>query len=143
MGDAPDAAILNLLIPGILVPILLLPKLLLLLLPRGATAPIRPAQVLLLTLLESAAPLGATLSSFPVFLVVTFAAPELVENRSFRTGLFLILLLALNALLDGLFLARVAKLRRLTLPLALVFGALASGIFVAAWIGLGNWLLRG
>lgn len=142
MGDAPGAAVLSLLIPGLLAPLLLLPKLALRWWPGDPAKRAGWPALALLSLLESEAPFASMLLSFPILATVVMLAPPLAESREFRLGVLLAVLLLVNVSLDALFLWKLTRNRRLAAVLGAFFGLLASGIFVVAWNGFAWWLLR-
>jgi hypothetical protein len=144
--DSPDAGVICLIIPGILVPPLFAIKVMVSFVIPKSVFTFRWRQVGYAALAESALPMVVLFAQFPFLLILLHTIPSL-DQRWFRISVFLALLyvgsLLVNyfILLDNIHRSE-RQVRIPDLLLSFILGIVNPAVFVGSWISLGNYLNR-
>ena len=145
MGDAKDAAVVILLVPGALFPLLAVVKLALSRTALGPAGFLPLGRIVVASALDSTAPMLALFASGSLMTLTRGPMPSLLEVRSYRIGLFLTSLFIVSWMANYAALRGQGALGRTRGPWRLraagALGVSSAVLFSASWVGLGELLI--
>ena len=138
MGDAKDAGVFILFFPGILFPVILLFKWVVVRIFRksGSTTPL--GRVTIASLLDSVTP------TVSLFTLPAFSALNLMETRWFRIGSFLMVLCIVDCLINYVVFKSTAHsmAHPMSIGVIALLGVISAVLFPTSWIMLGHFLTK-